>query len=47
MLSIGEFARLGGVTPTTLRHYGDLGIIVPASVEPATGYISMRWSEEI
>src|SRR5689334_21933071 len=38
MLSIGEFARLGRVSPRTLRHYGDLGILVPAHVDPATGY---------
>jgi DNA-binding transcriptional MerR regulator len=38
MLSIGEFARLGQVSPRTLRHYGDLGVLVPAHVEPATGY---------
>jgi DNA-binding transcriptional MerR regulator/effector-binding domain-containing protein len=38
MLSIGEFARLGGVSPRTLRHYGDLGVLVPAHVDPTTGY---------
>jgi DNA-binding transcriptional MerR regulator len=38
MLSIGEFARLGKVSPRTLRHYGDLGVLVPARVEPTTGY---------
>jgi DNA-binding transcriptional MerR regulator len=38
MLSIGEFARLGQVSPRTLRHYGDLGVLLPAHVEPATGY---------
>ena len=38
MLSIGEFARLGQVSPRTLRHYGDLGVLEPAHVDPATGY---------
>jgi DNA-binding transcriptional MerR regulator len=40
MLSIGQFARLGGVSPRTLRHYGDLGILAPAAVDPTTGYRS-------
>jgi DNA-binding transcriptional MerR regulator len=40
MLSIGEFARLGGVTTRTLRHYGELGILEPAKVDPTSGYRS-------
>ena len=40
MLSIGELARLGQVSPRTLRHYDDLGVLVPAQVDPATGYRS-------
>jgi DNA-binding transcriptional MerR regulator len=40
MLSIGEFARLGRVSPRTIRHYGDVGILAPAHVDPATGYRS-------
>jgi len=40
MLSIGEFARLGQVSPRTIRHYGDVGILEPALVDPATGYRS-------
>ena len=42
VLTIGELARLGEVSPRTLRHYGDLGLLVPAHVDPATGY---RWYE--
>jgi DNA-binding transcriptional MerR regulator len=38
MLGIGEFARLGQVSPRTLRHYGELGILVPAHVDDASGY---------
>jgi DNA-binding transcriptional MerR regulator len=38
MLSIGEFARLGQVSPRTLRHYGELGILEPAHVDSATVY---------
>ncbi len=37
MLSIGEL-RLGQVSPRTLRHYGDVGVLEPAHVDPATGY---------
>jgi DNA-binding transcriptional MerR regulator len=38
MLGIGEFARLGQVSPRTLRHYGDVGVLTPSHVDPATGY---------
>ena len=38
MLSIGEFARLGQVSPRTIRHYGDVGILAAAHVDPITGY---------
>ena len=40
MLSIGDFAQLGQVSPRTLRHYNDLGLLVPARIEPTTGYRS-------
>jgi DNA-binding transcriptional MerR regulator len=38
MLSIGEFARYLGVSVRMLRHYDALGLLVPASVDPFTGY---------
>ena len=38
MLSIGEFAQLGQVSPRTLRHYADVGVLIPARVDPVTGY---------
>jgi DNA-binding transcriptional MerR regulator len=38
MFSIGEFARLGGVSIRTLRHYDEIGLLRPASVGPGTGY---------
>ena len=38
MFSIGEFARLGGVSVRTLRHYDEIGLLRPASVDPGTGY---------
>ena len=38
MFSICEFARLGGVSVRTLRHYDEVGLLRPASVDPGTGY---------
>ena len=38
MYSIGDLSQLGGVTPRMLRHYHELGILVPAEVDDATGY---------
>jgi DNA-binding transcriptional MerR regulator len=40
MFSIGEFARLGGVSVRTLRHYDEIGLLRPATVDPGTGYRS-------
>jgi DNA-binding transcriptional MerR regulator len=38
MLSIGDFARLGQVSPRTLRHYDELGILRPERVDRESGY---------
>ena len=38
MLNIGEFARLGQVSPRMLRHYDELGLLTPARVDPGSGY---------
>lgn len=38
MLSISEFARYLGVSARMLRHYDALGLLVPARVDPVTGY---------
>jgi len=38
MFSIGEFARLGGVSVRTMRHYGEIGLLEPVTVDPDTGY---------
>jgi DNA-binding transcriptional MerR regulator len=38
MFSIGEFARHGRVSVRMLRHYDAIGLLQPASVDPATGY---------
>ncbi|HET6651642.1 MAG TPA: MerR family transcriptional regulator [Nocardioides sp.] len=38
MLNIGDFARLGGISVRMLRHYDAIGLLVPASVDPRSGY---------
>lgn len=37
-LSIGEFARMTYLSVKALRHYHDLGLLVPADVDPTSGY---------
>lgn len=36
--SIGDFARHAGLTPKALRLYDELGLLVPAEVDPRNGY---------
>lgn len=36
--SIGEFSRATHLTVKTLRHYHEAALLVPASVDPRTGY---------
>lgn len=38
LVSIGEFARLSRLSPKALRLYDELGLLVPARVDPDTGY---------
>jgi DNA-binding transcriptional MerR regulator len=38
MLTIGEFARLGQVSPRMLRHYDEIGLLRPERVDTASGY---------
>jgi DNA-binding transcriptional MerR regulator len=38
MFSIGEFARHGRVSVRMLRHYDAIGLLRPATVDPASGY---------
>jgi DNA-binding transcriptional MerR regulator len=38
LLSIGRFARLSGLTVRAVRHYGEIGLLEPAYVDPETGY---------
>lgn len=37
-LTIRQFARLTGLTVRAVRHYGELGLLQPAYVDPDTGY---------
>lgn len=38
MFTIGDFARLGRVSVRMLRHYDAIGLLRPATVDPASGY---------
>ncbi len=38
LVTIGKFARLTGLTVRAVRHYGELGLLEPAYVDPDTGY---------
>lgn len=38
LLSIGRFSRLTGLTVKALRHYAEVGLLVPAAVDPGSGY---------
>lgn len=42
VLSIGQFARLTGLSIGALRHYDELGLLVPAEVDRATSYRRYR-----
>lgn len=37
-LKIGEFSRLSRVTVRTLRHYAEMGLLVPDIIDRETGY---------
>jgi DNA-binding transcriptional MerR regulator len=38
MLSIGDFSRMTYLSVKALRHYHDVGVLEPASIDPSTGY---------
>ena len=38
MLSIGEFSRICGVTPRTLRYYDKINLIKPSHIDLDSGY---------
>ena len=44
MRSIGEVARASGLSVSALRFYDGAGVLVPAEVDPASGY--RRYAEE-
>ena len=37
-LSIGEFSARSQLSPKALRLYQELGLLVPATIDPDTGY---------
>ncbi len=41
-MSIGSFARRSGLTASALRFYADSGLLLPAKVDPTTGYRSYQ-----
>ncbi len=45
MFGIGQFAQFAKVSVRTLRHYDEVGLLRPASVDPATGYRSYAASQ--
>ena len=38
MLKIGDFSKLSRLSVRMLRHYDELGLLVPLSTDPFTGY---------
>jgi DNA-binding transcriptional MerR regulator len=42
LISIGEFARLTGLSVGTLRHYAEVGVLTPADVDSETSYRRYR-----
>lgn len=38
MLKIGEFSKLSRVSIRMLRHYDDIGLLAPETIDPFTGY---------
>jgi DNA-binding transcriptional MerR regulator len=45
LMTIGRFARLTGLPIGTLRHYDEVGLLPPASVDPASSYRRYRRSQ--
>jgi DNA-binding transcriptional MerR regulator len=40
LLSIGDFSRMTHLSVKALRHYHDMGVLVPAAIDPFSGYRS-------
>ncbi|MFN2569192.1 MAG: MerR family DNA-binding transcriptional regulator, partial [Candidatus Dormibacteria bacterium] len=42
VFSISRFSLATGLTQRTLRHYDEIGLLKPVSVDPVTGYRSFN-----
>ncbi len=42
LLGIGEFAKLVGISVSALRFYADRGLLIPARIDPDSGYRSFH-----
>jgi DNA-binding transcriptional MerR regulator len=40
LVNIGQFSRMTHLSVKALRHYHDTGVLIPAAVDPFTGYRS-------
>ena len=38
MLKIGDFSKLSRISIRMLRHYDELGLLTPETIDPFTGY---------
>lgn len=45
LVPIGTFAQAARLTVKALRHYHAVGVLVPAWIDPATGYRHYRWGQ--
>jgi DNA-binding transcriptional MerR regulator len=37
-LAIGDFSRMTHLSVVTLRHYHEVGLLIPAEIDPQSGY---------
>jgi hypothetical protein len=48
VIKIGDFARLGHVSVVTLRHYDEIGLLKPVTVDSfTTAYPSGREAQQL
>ena len=45
LLTIGDFSRMTYLGVKALRHYHEIGLLVPADIDPASGYRLYRPSQ--
>ena len=38
MFRIGEFSKIAQVSGRLLRYYDEIGLLIPESIDPETGY---------